>query len=80
MCARSSSCQACEAITQPPAPSHPIARGRAGPKLLAHVLVAKYGLHLQWKGEKHKWRRPRGEISDAEHWDGPNRISDEGSY
>jgi transposase len=40
------SCRACETITQPPAPSHPIARGRAGPKLLAHVLFAKYGLHL----------------------------------
>ena len=40
------SCRACEAITQPPGPSHPIARGRAGPKLLAHVLFAKYGLHL----------------------------------
>jgi transposase len=40
------SCRACEAITQPPAPAHPIARGRAGPKLLAHVLFAKYGMHL----------------------------------
>ena len=40
------SCRACEAVTQPPAPSHPIARGRAGLKLLAHILVAKYGLHL----------------------------------
>lgn len=40
------SCRACEAITQPPAPSHPIARGRAGPGLLAHILFAKYGLHL----------------------------------
>jgi transposase len=40
------SCRTCEAITQPPAPSHPIARGRAGPWLLAHVLFAKYGLHL----------------------------------
>jgi transposase len=40
------SCRACEAIGQPPAPSHPIARGRAGPKLLAHILFAKYGLHL----------------------------------
>lgn len=29
------SCRACESITQPPAPFHPIARGRAGPKLLA---------------------------------------------
>jgi transposase IS66-like protein len=25
------SCRSCETITQPPAPSHPIARGRAGP-------------------------------------------------
>jgi transposase len=40
------SCRVCEKITQPPAPSHPIARGRAGPGLLAHVLFAKYGLHL----------------------------------
>ena len=40
------SCRSCEAITQPPAPSHPIARGRAGPALLAHVLFSKYGLHL----------------------------------
>ena len=40
------SCRTCEAITQPPAPSHPIARGRAGPGLLAHVLFGKYGLHL----------------------------------
>ena len=37
---------ACEAITQPPAPSHPIARGRAGPQLLADVLFGKYGAHL----------------------------------
>ena len=39
-------CRSCEQITQPPAPSHPIARGRAGPGLLAHVLFGKYGLHL----------------------------------
>jgi len=41
------SCRACEAISQPPAPSHPIARGRAGPKLLAHILFSKYGLHCR---------------------------------
>jgi len=40
------SCRACEKISQPPAPSHPIARGRAGPHLLAQVLFGKYGLHL----------------------------------
>lgn len=40
------SCRLCEKIAQPLAPSHPIARGRAGPGLLAHVLFSKYGLHL----------------------------------
>ncbi len=36
----------CETIAQTPAPSHPIARGRAGPMLLAHILFCKYSLHL----------------------------------
>jgi transposase len=40
------SCRSCETIAQTPAPSHPIARGRAGPMLLAHILFCKYGLHL----------------------------------
>lgn len=50
-------CRACETITQPPAPSHPIARGRAGPKLLAHVLFAKYGLHLPLHRQSVVYRR-----------------------
>lgn len=40
------SCRSCETITQPPAPFHPIARGRAGPNLLATILEAKFGQHL----------------------------------
>jgi transposase len=40
------SCAACEHIVQAPAPSRPIARGLAGPGLLAHVLVSKYADHL----------------------------------
>lgn len=40
------SCRDCEKISQEPAPSHPIARGRAGPALLAQILYSKYGLHL----------------------------------
>jgi transposase len=40
------SCRICETITQAPAPNHPIARGRAGPQLLAHVLFSKYRAHL----------------------------------
>ena len=39
-------CRTCEAISQPPAPFHPIARGRAGPELLATILEAKFGQHL----------------------------------
>ena len=40
------SCRRCEAITQAPAPFHPIARGRAGPNLLATILEAKFAQHL----------------------------------
>lgn len=40
------SCRACETITQPPAPFHVIARGRAGPSLLAMILAGKYDQHL----------------------------------
>lgn len=39
-------CRQCETITQAPAPNHPIARGRAGPNLLAQVLFNKYRAHL----------------------------------
>ncbi len=38
-------CRSCEAITQPPAPFHPIARARAGPNLLAMILDAKFAQH-----------------------------------
>lgn len=40
------SCRLCETIVQQPVPSLPIERGRPGPGLLAHVLVAKYADHL----------------------------------
>lgn len=40
------SCAACQQIVQAPAPGRPIARGLAGPGLLAHVLVSKYVDHL----------------------------------
>jgi len=39
-------CTRCDCIVQAPAPHRPIARGLAGPALLAHVLVAKYCDHL----------------------------------
>lgn len=39
-------CAKCQTIVQSPAPSRPIARGLAGPGLLAHVIVSKYADHL----------------------------------
>lgn len=39
-------CADCDRILQVSAPNRPIAKGVAGPGLLAHVLVAKYGDHL----------------------------------
>ncbi|WP_158812122.1 IS66 family transposase [Beijerinckia sp. L45] len=38
-------CRACEKISQAPAPFHVIARGHAGPSLLAMILHAKFALH-----------------------------------
>jgi len=39
-------CAGCDTIVQAPAPERPIERGMAGPGLLAHVVVGKYGDHL----------------------------------
>jgi len=39
-------CARCDKIVQAAAPSRPIARGLAGPGLLAHVLTSKYADHL----------------------------------
>ena len=40
------SCARCQRIVQAPAASRPIARGLAGPAMLAHVLTSKYCDHL----------------------------------
>ena len=46
-------CTHCDKIVQAEAPSRPIARGLAGPGLLAHVLVSKYcdyvGFQVMWR-------------------------------
>lgn len=38
-------CRKCDTIVQAPAPSHPIARGRAGPHLLTDIVFGKYRAH-----------------------------------
>lgn len=56
-------CRACEQVHQPPAPFHPIARGRAGPNLLATVLEAKYGQHLPLNRQSDTFAREGIELS-----------------
>src|SRR6478609_2700471 len=51
------SCRSCETITQPPAPFHPIARGRAGPNLLAMILEAKFSQHLPLNRQSERYAR-----------------------
>ena len=55
-------CRACETITQPPAPFYPIARGRAGPELLAMILEAKFGRHLPLNRQSETYGREGVEI------------------
>ena len=50
-------CRACEAISQAPAPFHVIARGRAGPSLLAMILEARYGQHLPLNRQSETYAR-----------------------
>jgi transposase len=50
-------CRACEKITQPPAPFHPIARGRAGAGLLAMILHGKFGMHLPLNRQSESFAR-----------------------
>ena len=50
-------CTACEAIFQAAAPSRPIARGIAGPGVLANVLVSKYCDHLPLYRLSRIWAR-----------------------
>jgi transposase len=57
------SCRQCEVITQLPAPFHPIARGRAGPNLLAMVLEAKFGQHLPLNRQSESYAREGVELS-----------------
>ena len=58
-------CRDCEAITEPPAPSHPIPRGFAGPSLLAMILVGKFGDHLPLNRQSAAFAREGIELEDS---------------
>ena len=57
------SCRSCEKITQPPAPFHAIARGYAGPSLLAMILVDKYADHQPLNRQSEQLAREGVELS-----------------
>ncbi len=55
-------CATCDRIVQAAAPSRPIAKGLAGPGLLAHVLVAKYCDHLPLYRQSGRYAREGVEL------------------
>jgi transposase len=57
------SCRSCETITQPPAPFHAIARGFAGPSLLAMIMVEKYANHQPLNRQSEQYAREGIELS-----------------
>ncbi len=57
------SCRSCEKIAQPPAPFHVIARGFAGPSLLAMILVDKYANHQPLNRQSEQFAREGVELS-----------------
>src|ERR1700675_3128703 len=59
------SCRSCEKISQPPAPFHAIARGYAGPSLLAMILVDKYANHQPLNRQSEQLAREGVQLSVA---------------
>ena len=57
------SCRSCEKIAQPPAPFHAIARGYAGPSLLAMILADKYANHQPLNRQSEQLAREGVELS-----------------
>jgi transposase len=57
------SCAGCDRIVEAPAPSRPIERGLAGPGLLAHVIMSKFGDHLPLYRQSEIYARQDVEIS-----------------
>jgi len=59
------SCRDCDSVTEPPAPSHPIPRGFAGPSLLAMALVAKFLMHQPLNRQSAAYAREGVEIDTS---------------
>jgi transposase len=56
-------CRSCESITEPPAPFHPIPRGRAGSHLLADILHGKFCEHQPLNRQSESFARDGLDLS-----------------
>ncbi|ULB12046.1 IS66 family transposase (plasmid) [Cereibacter azotoformans] len=56
-------CRACEKISQPAAPFHPIPRGWAGPSLLAMIVFEKFGQHQPLNRQAERYAREGVDLS-----------------
>lgn len=56
-------CRDCEKISQAPAPFHVVARGWAGPSLLAMILFEKYGQHQPLNRQSERYAREGVDLS-----------------
>lgn len=69
------SCNRCDAISQAPAPALPVPRGRAGPGLLAHVVVSKFADHLPLYRQSQIYAREGVQISRSTMADWLGQVS-----
>ncbi|UYY76803.1 IS66 family transposase [Sphingomonas sp. R1] len=68
-------CKRCDAISQAPAPSLPVPRGRAGPGLLAHVVISKFADHLPLYRQSQIFAREGVEVSRSTLADWMGQVS-----
>lgn len=69
------SCRTCGAMAQAPMPALPIPRGFAGPGLLAHMLMSKYGDHIPLYRQAEIYARDGVELDRATLADWVGRIA-----
>src|SRR5690606_22398143 len=58
-------CSCCDRMAQAPAVSRPIARGYAGPALLAHIMTAKYQDHIPLYRQAQQYAREDVPLSES---------------
>jgi transposase len=68
-------CKSCDHIQQAPAPATVVPRGRAGPNLLAHIVVSKFADHLPLYRQSVIYKREGVELSRSTMADWVGHVS-----